>query len=135
MSAEAFFDSNVLIHSLERETEKAAKARAALLDGGVISIQVLNECTNVMLRKLRWGWPDIRAALTDFQAVLGPPRPITIQTHSAALDVAERNKLSMYDALIVASALDAGCSTLLSEDMQHGRVISDRLTIRNPFAA
>jgi len=44
-----------------------------------------------------------------------------------------RRQQMIYDALIVASALEAGCTTLVSEDMQDGRVIDGRLTIRNPF--
>jgi predicted nucleic acid-binding protein len=54
--------------------------------------------------------------------------------HEAALEIAQRDRLGFYDALIVAAALQAGCSTLLTEDMQHGRVIDGRLTIQNPFA-
>jgi predicted nucleic acid-binding protein len=54
--------------------------------------------------------------------------------HEAALEIAQRDRLSFYDALIVAAALEAGCSTLLTEDMQDGRVIDGRLTIQNPFA-
>ena len=41
--------------------------------------------------------------------------------------------LSFWDSLIVAAALDAGCTTLYSEDMQHGQRISDQLTIVNPL--
>ena len=48
--------------------------------------------------------------------------------------IAERDGLNVYDALIVASALEARCHMVLSEDMQNGRVIDGRLTIRNPFA-
>jgi len=50
-----------------------------------------------------------------------------------ALKVAERDGVAFYDALIIAAALEAECATLLSEDMQHSRVIDGRLTILNPF--
>jgi len=43
-------------------------------------------------------------------------------------------RLAIGDSLIVAAALDAGCTLLYSEDMQHGHKIDDRLTIINPFA-
>jgi predicted nucleic acid-binding protein len=59
--------------------------------------------------------------------------PITPATILAALTVAERYGFSHYDSLIVATALEAGCSTLYSEDMQHGQLIDNRLTIINPF--
>jgi predicted nucleic acid-binding protein len=49
------------------------------------------------------------------------------------LRVAERYSYSMFDALIVASALEAGSDTLWSEDMQHGMLIDGRLRIANPF--
>jgi predicted nucleic acid-binding protein len=61
------------------------------------------------------------------------PVAITVDTHRTALQIAEREGFSFYDALIVASAREAGCTSLLSEDMQHGRTIRPSLTIRNPF--
>jgi predicted nucleic acid-binding protein len=45
-----------------------------------------------------------------------------------------RHGFHIYDALIIVSALEAGCRTLYSEDLQSGQVVGDRLTIRNPFA-
>jgi predicted nucleic acid-binding protein len=51
------------------------------------------------------------------------------------LTIAERYNLSIYDAMIAASALTADCDTLWSEDMQHGMVIDGRLRIINPFLA
>ena len=48
--------------------------------------------------------------------------------------IAGRTVYAIYDALIIASALEAGCGTLLSEDLQDGQLIDGRLTVRNPFA-
>jgi predicted nucleic acid-binding protein len=59
--------------------------------------------------------------------------PLTEETHDRGLGIAERYGLSLYDAMIVASALMAGCKTLLSEDMQHGQMLDQQVTIRNPF--
>ena len=59
--------------------------------------------------------------------------PITIETHDAGRALAEKYQLSIYDSLIVASALLGGCEILYSEDMQDGLLIEDCLTIRNPF--
>lgn len=61
------------------------------------------------------------------------PVPITGQIHEAALQVAMRYGYHIYDALVVAAALDAECNTLYSEDLQAGQVIDGQLTIRNPF--
>jgi len=59
--------------------------------------------------------------------------PITIETHEAGIGLAERYRLSVYDAMIAASALANGCDRLWSEDMQSGMVIERKLRILNPF--
>jgi len=59
--------------------------------------------------------------------------PFTVETHEAGLRLAERYGLSTYDAMIAASALQAGCDTLWSKDMQHGTVLDEGLRIVNPF--
>jgi predicted nucleic acid-binding protein len=58
---------------------------------------------------------------------------ITLITIHAALDIRERYGFSWYDNLIVAVALEAGCDTLYSEDMQNNQEINGRLRIVNPF--
>ena len=60
--------------------------------------------------------------------------PLTYTTHRAAIEIARRYEYGIYDALILAAAIEAGCTTLYSEDMQSGQTIH-KLTIRNPFAA
>jgi predicted nucleic acid-binding protein len=62
----------------------------------------------------------------------GPPLPLTLDLHVAARTLAQAHRLSFYDAQIVAAALEAGCDTLYSEDMQHGQAIG-ALRIQNPF--
>ncbi len=61
--------------------------------------------------------------------------PLTRAIHETGLAIIECHDLSTYDAMIVAAALDAGCNTLLSEDMQNGMVFQGRLRISNPFRA
>jgi predicted nucleic acid-binding protein len=56
-----------------------------------------------------------------------------LQGHQGGLAVAERYRFSFSDALIVAAALESGCTTLFSEDLQDGQVIDRTLTVRNPF--
>jgi predicted nucleic acid-binding protein len=130
-----FFDSNILIYTLAEHDPREQVAAALLARGGVVSVQVLNEFVAVARRKLRLSWPEIHQALAAIRACCPPPRPLTLATHEAALGLAERHGFPVYDALIVAAALDAGCGTLFSEDMQDGQVVEGRLTIRNPFAA
>ena len=59
MSAETFFDTNILIYGISRNDPRAARATALLQQGGTISVQILNEFTNVALKKLRRTWPEI----------------------------------------------------------------------------
>jgi predicted nucleic acid-binding protein len=58
---------------------------------------------------------------------------MTEETHERGLAIAERYALSIYDSMIVASALLSDCTLLISEDMQDQQVIEKKLTIRNPF--
>ena len=126
-----FFDSNVLLYIVSND-EKADCAEAALAKGGVISVQVLNEVANVARRKMQMSWQDTRAFLLLLRGLLDV-RPVTMETHETGLLLAERYKLSIFDAVIAAAALQSGCDTLLSEDMQHGMVLNEGLRITNPF--
>jgi predicted nucleic acid-binding protein len=58
--------------------------------------------------------------------------PLTVETHDAAVDLSRSYGFNIYDSLILAAAEQAGCSTVYSEDMQHGQRIG-QLTIVNPF--
>ena len=127
----AFFDTNILVYA-QQDGAKAETARKVMAQGGAISVQVLNEFAAVARRKLGHGWPEIAEAIDDALALTDTPLPLTLETHAAARALARDDGLSFYDALIVASALDAGCDTLYTEDLQHGRVFGG-LTVRNPF--
>ena len=129
-----FFDTNVLVYVASGRTPKADRAERLLRDGGIISVQVVNEIANVARRKMRLSWAETRALLSLIRGLL-PVEPITIETHETGLLFAERYGLSVYDAMVAASALLAGCDRLWSEDMQHGMVIERRLRIADPFRA
>ena len=112
---------------------RASKAEALLASGGMIGIQCLNEFASVARRKLGMPWKEVKEFL-DLICVLCPdPVPISLDTHTRALAIAEKYGYSIYDALIASAALEAGCKTLYSEDLQDGQVINRQLTIRNPF--
>jgi predicted nucleic acid-binding protein len=127
----AFFDTNVLVYTVTSDPRKQ-QADRILRAGGSVSVQVLNEFANVARNKLRHEWAAIEFALSQFRLSFDAVWPLTLDTHAAAIALARDNSLSFYDALIVASAIEAGCDTLYSEDMQHGRAIGG-LAIRNPF--
>jgi predicted nucleic acid-binding protein len=127
----AFFDTNILVYTATSDAKKQ-QAADCLRRGGIASVQVLNEFVHVARRKLRHDWPQIEFALGLFRASLEDVVPVTLNTHTGALMLARDHSLAFYDALIVAAALEAGCDTLFTEDMQHGRKFG-RLAIVNPF--
>jgi predicted nucleic acid-binding protein len=127
----AFFDTNVLVYTVTADPRKL-KADQLLRAGGTVSVQVLNEFANVASRKLQRDWKWIAYALDRFKLSFDSIQPLTLDTHTSAVTLARDHGLAFYDALIVASAIEAGCDTLFTEDMQHARAIGG-LTIRNPF--
>jgi predicted nucleic acid-binding protein len=134
MPVEAFFDTNVLIYSVVLDDLRSARAEELLASGGTISVQILNEFVSVARRKILMPWRDVKEALEAFRILCPSPLPITVEMHEAAVEIAEKHGFGMYDALVIAAALEAGCETLYSEDFQDGQTINGQLTIRNPFA-
>lgn len=127
-----FFDTNILVYAASTDEAKAEHATRLIESRGRASVQVLNEFVNVARRRINLDWTYIRQLLDSFQIVLDI-RGVDVTSHRLALDLAERHRLHIYDATIVASALQAGCERLLTEDMQHGLVVAGRLRIENPF--
>ena len=130
--AGSFVDTNVLVYIASGDTAKADRAESVVAHGGTISVQVLNELANVARRKMSMSWADTRVFLNTLRDLL-TIEPLSLDVHETGLRLAERYQLSVYDAMIVASALHAGCDTLLSEDLQHGMALDEGLRIVNPF--
>lgn len=128
----SFFDTNILIHLASGEAAKADRAEAIVASGGAISVQVFNELTNVARRKMQMSCDETRAYLATIRELL-TVHPLTVEIHQTGLDLAERYGLATYDAMIAASALQADCDTLWSEDMQHGMKLGEGLRVMNPF--
>lgn len=128
----AFLDTNILVYA-QQVGPKATISQDLIAKGGTISVQVLNELTNVLRKKDHRSWRDIELVLDDVDNALEPALPLTAATTRAALVLARDHGFSFYDALIIASAIEAGCDVLYSEDLQHRRNIGG-LTIHNPFA-
>ncbi len=131
-AAEVFHDTNVVLYLLSGDTAKADRAEELLASGGRISVQVLNEFAAVASRKLGMGWADISKILAQVRTVC-PVDTLTIETHERGLAVASHYRINLYDAMIVSSALLAGCTLLYSEDLRDGQVFDRQLTVRNPF--
>jgi predicted nucleic acid-binding protein len=130
--AETFFDTSVLLYLLSDETEKADRVETLLTKSGVISVQVLNEFTNVASRKLAMPLTEIREVLETVRKICRT-EPLTVEDHDRGVEVMERYKFSFYDSVIVASALRAQCNILYSEDLQRGQVIERQIKVVNPF--
>ena len=131
MSAE-FVDTNIVLYLLD-DGPKADRAEAILEQGPRISVQVLNEATVNCRRKAGLSWDETGAFLAGIQA-LCPVEDLTLQTHEIGRALAERYGFSVYDAMIVAAALIAGCTTLWTEDMHNGLLVEGQLRLVNPFA-
>jgi predicted nucleic acid-binding protein len=127
-----FLDSNVLVYAFTADP-RAGIAQGLLDRGCVVSVQSLNEFANVSRRKLKMNWKELRDALFAIRKVCGEVLPVDIETHQIGLRISERYGYGIFDGLIVASALRAGCKVLWSEDMQHGAVVERSLRIANPF--
>ena len=128
-----FLDSNIVLYALDIDITKRDIAWKLLLGMPCISLQVLNECSNVLNRKRQWPAEEVAKTLGHLLAFVRV-EPIDVATVRSAWKLQARYRFSYYDSLIISATLAAGCSTLYSEDMQHGQVIEGRLTIINPFS-
>jgi predicted nucleic acid-binding protein len=132
MNVSPFFDTNVLIYAFCEKDARSQTSRRLLSEGGVTGVQVLNEFVAIARRKLGFRWEEVLESLAAIQVLCPSVAPLTVETHERALRIAQRNGYPVFDALVIAAALEAGSSTLYSEDMQDGQGI-ETLTIRNPF--
>ena len=136
MPDKVFLDTNILIYSYSKdEIKKQIIANQVLEDHSeniVISKQVINELINVLFKKFKLSSNDIENVVLELDTFI-PIVDFDIKTQIKALRLKEKYKFQFYDALIVATALESGCTILLSEDMQHHQVIDNVLTIVNPF--
>lgn len=140
MSDRFFLDTNIFVYSFDRGSPgKAQRATKLIREAvasrkGAISYQVVQEFFNVALR--RFAQPMTTAEAEQYLGTVFRPL-LAVQSspalYSEALRLAGKHRLSWYDSLIVAAAMEAGCSLLYSEDLQSGRRFGD-LRIENPFA-
>jgi len=138
MADRIFLDTNILVYCFDT-TDRDKKIKAGELfdslydtEGTIISIQVVEEFCSVAFRKM--SPPLSEEDIIEFISTIPPDRVrlIDMDTINEALTVKKEHSLSFWDSLIVAAALNAGCTVLYTEDMQHGYSVKG-LTIRNPF--
>ena len=135
MKDRVFFDSNIIIYSYScTESDKSAIANELIfsLDEVIVSTQVINEVTNILYKKFKLDTSSIRNAVLEIDnnfRIVG----FSLKTQLKALEIKDKYKLQYYDSLILATALENGCTVLYSEDMQHNQIIENKLKIVNPF--
>lgn len=135
----AFLDTNIVIYSVDiadpakQRTAQLLQSRLISQHHAVVSTQVIQEFLNTCLRKLKTQL-TAQDALDIAERILWPICKVSpsYALHHRAIALHQRLGFSFYDSLIVAAALQAGCTRLYSEDLQHGQQI-ERLTIVNPF--
>ena len=134
MSGKVFLDTNIVVYlySGDEPEKQAAALQLIEQNNPVISTQVLSELANTLSRKFALPFDVVAQAVAEVQDACGV-LPVMPETISQALALAKKYQYSYYDSLILSSALSAGCNTLFTEDMQHGQVIENSLTINNPF--
>jgi len=127
-------DTNLLVYSISTDLDKAGKIERLLQQpfDFFISTQVINEFVHTCYRKNLLPAAEIRQVVEDFLLFF---ELLTLDepTILSAFDLKVRYGFSWYDALIVAAAMENGCTLLFSEDMQHDLVVEGSLRIQNPF--
>jgi predicted nucleic acid-binding protein len=130
-------DTNILAYAEGLNGDAMKQAALDLLrrlpsDSVIVPVNVLGELFNVLVRKGGRSAADARAAIRNWKAGY-PLAGTTAGALLAAADLAVEHRISIWDAVILASAAEAGCRVLLSEDMQHGFTWRE-LTVINPFS-
>ncbi len=133
MKDRSFIDTNIFLYAFStKDNDKQLIARKIILKESVISVQVVNETSSNLLKKLNFDEDQIRKFINSSYAryeIIHLSKEVLID----ASKIRERYKYSYYDTLIISAALTSGCTVLFSEDMQHGQMIENRLRIINPF--
>lgn len=134
MKDKSFIDTNIPLYCYS-STEPEKQRRAIEISGGNqvhSSAHVLKEFANILFKKFRVNWNLIEKAVEEFTGnyLVAINTPETI---SKACQLCGKYHFAFYDSLITASAPEAGCNILFTEDLQHKQIIENKLQIVNPF--
>ena len=135
MKDSVFIDTNIILYSYSQtEIEKATIANRLIFEDQncVISSQVINETINILYKKYKLQSEQIEDVILELDNSF-KICSFSIKTQVKALRIKEKYKYQYYDSLIIATAIESGCSVLYSEDMQHNQNIENKLLIVNPF--
>lgn len=132
----AFVDTNVLVYAADESTRDERKTRIArelLRQRDLhLSVQVLNEFTVNARHRSKLGFTPQQEQDWLSRWLLFPVAAITVETFLAAQLIHSRYQISHWDALILASAREADCLVVYTEDLSHGQDF-DGVTVINPF--
>jgi len=136
MSDSIFIDTNIIVYArVQKDIVKHNQVKALFIahakDDIFVSTQVLNESYNAM-RKNGIDEADIRKTINeciDKMNVL----PVDVETIRQCFNIKDRYGFSYWDSLILSAAFLGDCTTVYSEDMQHGQIINNKVKIINPF--
>lgn len=130
----AFLDSNIILYLFDTHLEKREMAKRLIRQSPYVNAQVLVEVGNVCKKKFKWTKFEVSELWYEMMSDCRVS-DISELTLSEAIYLTQKYDFQLFDAVIVSGALEAGCSILYSEDMQHHLVVEERLTIVNPFLA
>jgi len=138
MKDNCFVDTNIFVYFRDASEPEKQKTAGNWLETlwknrtGRISFQVLNEYYVIVTQKLKPGMTQVNARLDVKNMMAWHPVTVDESVMEISWSLQDQYRFSWWDSLIVAAAVEADCSILLTEDLQHGQRIHD-LTILNPF--
>jgi predicted nucleic acid-binding protein len=134
MNDKFFIDTNILIYFYTKTEKEKFDILERLLGKVdlVVSTQVLNELSNVLLKKFNLSIDEISALLQEVCHWCSV-HTVELPTIIRALSITKRYKVSYFDGLMIAAALECNCKIMYSEDMHHNCLVEESLRIVNPF--
>ncbi|MCL2188521.1 MAG: PIN domain-containing protein [Defluviitaleaceae bacterium] len=135
MSDKVFLDTNILIYLYSEDEPNKRDIAYNYVNNAdcVTSVQAMNEASNVWGKKYRLHKNEIMKYLNEIEKICEDVILVRRKTINHALEIQNVYGYSFYDCLMLASAVEMGCTIILTEDMQNGQVINDTLIITNPF--
>ena len=133
MNDKVFLDTNIFLYAFStKDDRKHIIAKKLILERATISIQIVNEASNNLIKKLHFDEDKVQNFISScyerYEIIT-----ISEDTFLTASEIRKRYRYSYYDSLVISAALLSNSSVLYSEDMQHGQYIENKLTIINPF--
>src|SRR5580704_12316782 len=103
-----FFDTNIVLYAFTDAGDKTQTAERILLQGGVVSVHVLNELTSVSRSRFKMNWEEVGTLVRDTITMCPEPQALTYESYVEAVRISKRYGFSIWDGAILACALVAG---------------------------